>query len=581
MQRPSTVAVEEPAPWDVARRVQCRFYQTTRVDFVRRLQLSPARGVELHPLGEKPAAAAPPQAIGKTPRVDAIPWNDILGATVLTSDQYAHVPGYQPGTNNEKDQEFAIFGCIPKTRLLKRSASAFSAFGSKLEALSCFGNATCESEVDDVVRATTASATSLKKTQSNSSLNAPCERVLVQWVFRYVGDDADAVVPHLVSTIQRLADPRITHSIKPLNDNELPALQRRKYLVLVNPMSGPGKSQQIYDTVVSPVLQQSDIECEVIVTQHQHHATEIVATTPLDKYDCIVSAGGDGLLSEIVQGIMKRPDWKQAIQQPLGIIPGGSGNGLSVSLLHRSGERLDALNAAYALAKGSASELDLATVVNGKQDVVYSFLSLEWAFIADVDIESERYRMFGGMRFTISSIAKILSKHKRYSGTLRYLSSDSDAPGAPPKYHERLWNQEEDASRPVLECLPAGDEKDLSSSQWREISGQFHMFWGMNVSHAASDGHIAPNTPIDDGYYYLMLMEGSFSRMALTKMLLGLDDGSHIGQKQVQLIRTRAFTLHVGNPTDLLCVDGELFDGPDVQVCGNVRMIIWLQRFWF
>jgi sphingosine kinase/centromere protein J len=249
------------------------------------------------------------------------------------------------------------------------------------------------------------------------------------------------------------------------------------------------------------------------------------------------------------------------------VIPGGSGNGLSASLLHRSGERLDALNAAYALAKGSASELDLATVMNGKQDVVYSFLSLEWAFIADVDIESERYRMFGGMRFTISSVAKLLARHKRYSGTLRYLSSDFDVPGAPPKYHERLSHQEEGASRPALECLPVVDEKDSSPSQWREVSGQFHMFWGMNVSHASSDGHIAPNAPIDDGYYYLMLMDGSFSRMSLTKMLLGLDDGSHIGQKQVQLIRTRAFTLHVDNPTDLLCVDGELFDGPDIQVC--------------
>uniref|UniRef100_K3WTL0 DAGKc domain-containing protein n=1 Tax=Globisporangium ultimum (strain ATCC 200006 / CBS 805.95 / DAOM BR144) TaxID=431595 RepID=K3WTL0_GLOUD len=526
MQQPSTVTVEEPTSRHAARRMQCRFYQTTRVDFARGLQLSHARGVELHPLSEKPTAVVAPQTLGKAPRVDVIPWSDILGAAVLTPDQLAHVPGYEPDVNNDKGQEFAIFGCIPKTHVLKRSAPAFFAFGSKLDALSCFGNAARESEVDDVVRATSVTATSSKPIQSSSSRNAPCERMLVQWVFRYVGDDADAVVLHLVHMIQRLADPRIAHSIKPLDDNELPALQRR----------------------------------------HQYHAAEIVANVPLDKYDCIVSVGGDGLLSEIVQGIMKRSDWKQAIQQPLGVIPGGSGNGLSASLLHRSGERLDALNAAYALAKGSASELDLATVMNGKQDVVYSFLSLEWAFIADVDIESERYRMFGGMRFTISSVAKLLARHKRYSGTLRYLSSDFDVPGAPPKYHERLSHQEEGASRPALECLPVVDEKDSSPSQWREVSGQFHMFWGMNVSHASSDGHIAPNAPIDDGYYYLMLMDGSFSRMSLTKMLLGLDDGSHIGQKQVQLIRTRAFTLHVDNPADRLCVDGELFDGPEVKV---------------
>lgn len=251
-----------------------------------------------------------------------------------------------------------------------------------------------------------------------------------------------------------------------------------------------------------------------------------------------------------------------------------------MSLLHRSGERTDPLNAAFALAKGSASELDLATVMNGKQDVMYSFLSVEWAFIADVDIESERYRMFGGLRFTISTIAKMLSKHKRYSGTLRYLSSESDA-DVPLKYHERLsdplTSDEGDATtRPALDCLSQQQEDSLQEQQWNEISGQFHMFWGMNVSHAASDAHVAPKAPIDDGYYYLMVaVEGSFSRVSLTKLLLGLDDGSHIGQKQVQLIRTRAFTLHVDNPSDLLCVDGELFEGPDLKVRACVAVVGW------
>lgn len=75
-----------------------------------------------------------------------------------------------------------------------------------------------------------------------------------------------------------------------------PCLQ--KYLVLINPMSGPGKSQQIYESTVAPVFQQSNIECEVVITQRQHHATDIVANIPLNIYDCVVSVSGDGLLSE-------------------------------------------------------------------------------------------------------------------------------------------------------------------------------------------------------------------------------------------------------------------------------------------
>lgn len=248
--------------------------------------------------------------------------------------------------------------------------------------------------------------------------------------------------------------------------------------------------------------------------------------------------------------------------------------------MYRSGEAPDALNATFALAKGAASELDISSMSDGRQKVVYSFLSLEWAFIADVDIESERYRMFGGLRFTMSSVAKILSRHKQYNGTLRYLDSDQDA-RPPTKFHERtrdpLASNEEDVTRPALECLSQRDAQIQSqdpllaaTGQWKELSGSFHMFWAMNVTHAASDGHIAPMAGMDDGYFYLMLMEGPFSRVSLAKLLLGLEDGSHIGQKRVQVIRTRAFTLHTDNPTDLLCVDGELFKGPDIQVSLSV-----------
>ena len=39
---------------------------------------------------------------------------------------------------------------------------------------------------------------------------------------------------------------------------------------------------------------------------------------------------------------------------------------------------------------------------------VYSFLSITWGLIADVDIESEKYRSLGNARFTVGAIARIL-----------------------------------------------------------------------------------------------------------------------------------------------------------------------------
>lgn len=239
------------------------------------------------------------------------------------------------------------------------------------------------------------------------------------------------------------------------------------------------------------------------------------------------------------------------------------------------------MNATYALAKGVPQELDLASVVNGKEEVMYSFLSFEWAFMADVDIDSERYRMFGGMRFTMSAIAKLLSKHKNYTGKVRYLSSEKDTI-APPKYHNRAHDPlEVGALCPTLDCLAldSSSKNDPETSialvevveeetqEWKELTGPYHMFWGVNVSHTGAQGYLAPNAAIDDGYYYMLVVEGAYSRLNMTRMLFGLEDGTHIGKKQVQLIRTRAFTLQVDNPEDRLCVDGELFSGPEIKVC--------------
>lgn len=37
---------------------------------------------------------------------------------------------------------------------------------------------------------------------------------------------------------------------------------------------------------------------------------------------------------QVVNGLMERDDWEEAIQTPLGILPGGSGNALAASVHH-------------------------------------------------------------------------------------------------------------------------------------------------------------------------------------------------------------------------------------------------------
>ncbi|KAI9985702.1 hypothetical protein PInf_005101 [Phytophthora infestans] len=504
--------------------VSCRVYASQRrADEHKRLQLT-AKGIEL-------------RSVGSSSEPDVIPWGSIIGASESTSGIRRRFVSVYEGDEYGEEKEFVVFGCVSK---LESEGS-----GGLLGGL-----------------------TSLAKAVLPTALTASkpgVERTLVQWVFRCDDADGDAAAMRTVKAIRFLADPRVEQGIKATEKLLDPygSLPPRKFMVVINPAGGKGNAQLTFEKEVAPILEQANVVVETIITKKVAHATEITADVPLNQYDCIVAVGGDGLLSEMLQGLMNRKDWQQAILQPLGVIPGGSGNGLSASLLSRVGERFDAINAAYSLAKGQVQELDLFTATNGDGKTMHGFLSLEWAFIADMDIKSERYRYFGDMRFLISSTLQIFGfGQTNYPGRLRYLVSKDDEP-QPAKYHE-MFNGETTA-KPTCVCLDKEKDEE-ESEQWVEVDGPFYMFWGMNVSHAAADAHIAPPADISDGYLQMMLVSGdSYSRLGLAKLMMGIEDGSHLDVDRVQLIRTRALSVRASNSDDLMCVDGELFPGPEVK----------------
>ncbi len=58
----------------------------------------------------------------------------------------------------------------------------------------------------------------------------------------------------------------------------------------------------------------------------------LAAGLDLDEYVCISTISGDGLVHEVINGLMKHAHWAKAIKIPLGLIPGCTGNGLAVTL---------------------------------------------------------------------------------------------------------------------------------------------------------------------------------------------------------------------------------------------------------
>ena len=114
---------------------------------------------------------------------------------------------------------------------------------------------------------------------------------------------------------------------------------------------------------------------------------------------------------------MSRPDWQRAIKIPLGHIPAGSANGMASSVAFSNDELFQNISLeyftstmAFNLNKYIAKPLDLVAIQLESGMLLHSFLNVEWAIVADVDLESERYRRLGGLRFLVGALIRILSK---------------------------------------------------------------------------------------------------------------------------------------------------------------------------
>ena len=265
------------------------------------------------------------------------------------------------------------------------------------------------------------------------------------------------------------------------------------WLVLINPFGGGGKAPRVWKEL-EKLVEVVGLTCEIVRTTHAGHAREIGQSLTLGKYDGILSVSGDGLLNELVNGLMARPDAAAAAAATvLFPAPGGTGNGLFRSICARSGEAADLLGAAMIIARGRATPLDLWQYISPSAEsaaaasdgaaadieaggtssqsgnlIAWSFLSFSWGIVSDVDIESEALRSLGALRFTLWALWRVLT-FRTYSGTLHYL--------------------------------------DAHSGEWKRMeSSKFVGIWACNVPYMSMTDYAAPQAEFDNGALDLLVM---------------------------------------------------------------------------
>ncbi|XP_070777940.1 sphingosine kinase 1-like [Enoplosus armatus] len=339
----------------------------------------------------------------------------------------------------------------------------------------------------------------------------------------------------------------------------------RRMMLLVNPQSGKGQALTLYNNHIQRMLNEAGVPHTLVITERQNHARELVKEADLSQWDALVIMSGDGLLFEVINGLLERPDWEEAIQTPLGILPGGSGNALAASIHHYSGaspvssEEL-LVSCGFLLCKGLVSRMDLVSIHLSSSPRLFSFLSLAWGFVADVDVESEKYRHVGAARFTVGTLVRLASL-RVYKGKLAYLPATEEVrrtESTPPRSATKALSGPPDSLLlPLDQPLP---------SDWVVVQEEdFVLMLAMYQSHLAEDLLAAPDATSDDGVIHLVYVRAGISRAALLRLFLAMEKGAHLATNCQHLVHTkvRALRLEPYSPKGIITVDGEVVEyGP-------------------
>ncbi|NXO63308.1 SPHK1 kinase, partial [Phainopepla nitens] len=351
-------------------------------------------------------------------------------------------------------------------------------------------------------------------------------------------------------------------------------------LVLLNPQSGSGRALDDFQAVVQPMLAEADITTTVFVTERPHHAHEKVRDEDLSQWDTLVVMSGDGLLFEVVNGLMERPDWKEAMKKPLCILPGGSGNALAASINYYAGydhvaKKKLLTNCTFILCKGLYTQMDLVSLSTASGKHFFSFLGFGWGFISDVDIDSEKYRWLGSARFTLGTL-QCLAKLRVYQGRLSYLPMATEQGSSPAPRGPQAPVTNGHIPQPPGTDAPGSLPPDSLlvplgqpvPAHWTVVpEEEFVLVYAIYQSHLGTNLLMAPAARLHDGCIHLFYMKAGISRVALLKLFLAMSRGTHLDLNCPHLcyVPVRAFRLEPRVAAGIMTVDGEALACEPVQ----------------
>jgi diacylglycerol kinase (ATP) len=289
-----------------------------------------------------------------------------------------------------------------------------------------------------------------------------------------------------------------------------------KIKVIHNPYANRWNAQKRLPEIHA-ALQAVGLTYDFESTQGPGHAIELASQAVHQGYEAILAAGGDGTISEVVNGICQagQPSPTKKVSTLFGILPLGTANDLVVNL----GLPTDLQTTAAFLRAAKTREIDLGTVTYKKDGV----------------FQSIRYFDNNSAIGLEPSVTLVQQRITWLNGTLRYLLAALLAISRNPQWSVHLEWESGQYSGPCT-LVTVGNTP--------VTGGLFYM-----TPHAnPSDGKLT---------FVYAYMNGRLAILQLLPKTMKPGEGSYVEHPAVHEIHTPWLRIHVEQPTPLHA-DGEI-----------------------
>ncbi len=282
-------------------------------------------------------------------------------------------------------------------------------------------------------------------------------------------------------------------------------------LVILNPISGKGNGEKM-GPQIQKALREGGLKFDWMRTQAPRHAIALAEQAKRDGYDTLIAVGGDGMVHEMVNGILRATG--DDANGTFGVIPVGSGNDFAKMIPLQPDWR----EAVRRILAGNTRWFDVGqitadkTAVGGDSDTRYFANTFDTGFGAQVSMHSH-VPILTGTALYLVAIFKTLVNYSVPRLKIEFAD------------HTTLEQTSTMTVAAIGRCFGGG-------------------FW------------IAPNAQVDDGLLDIMIADG-LGRAGILSLLPKVMKGTHVGDPRVKFFQSPCLVIQSPDPLGVEC-DGEV-----------------------